>query len=86
MINIFLIGLAIFAAGVLTGVFVVMVVGIHREERAYSLSDARPGPLLSGSRVIMGAYADPWVADSVGSRRRELVSAGSDQSASPRRS
>jgi hypothetical protein len=78
MIGLYLVIAAILLAiGVMIGVLVIFAAGIHREEKAYSLGQARPGRFASGVRTVTGAYADAAVAREVDNRSRELVAIGS---------
>jgi Flp pilus assembly protein protease CpaA len=57
-------------AGVVAGILTVVVLGIRREEKAYSLTIGSPGRLASGARVINGAHARTR-------RQQDLALAGS---------
>ena len=50
---------ALMAAGALVAILVLFALGIHREERAYSLSQPEPGRITGGLRSITRAYAHP---------------------------
>jgi hypothetical protein len=49
-----LIAVALVVAGALLGSLMIVVVGIHREERASSLANTSPGRAASGARAIHG--------------------------------
>ncbi|GAA4565878.1 hypothetical protein [Planotetraspora kaengkrachanensis] len=45
-------------AAVVTGVFVVLVIGIRREDSLGSITDRPPGPMAKGTRWILGLSVD----------------------------
>lgn len=56
MILILVLAVVLIAAGAVAGGLVIVVVGIHREEKAYSLTVKSPGRAASGARTINGVY------------------------------
>jgi hypothetical protein len=54
---------ALIIAGAAVGILTVLAVGIHREEKAYSLTIGSPGRISSGARAATGVYTKaPGVA------------------------
>ena len=53
---ILIIGLIVFLAGATTGIMAVMIAGIRREEREFSLTRQAPGQLSQGTRIATGLY------------------------------
>lgn len=51
-----LIVLVIFAAGAAAGVILLVTVGIHREERDFSLTRRAPDQMTQGARLLTGLY------------------------------
>jgi hypothetical protein len=63
---------ALVLAGAIAGVLTVVAVGIHREERAYSLTTDSPDRITSGSRAANGLYARrPGVTHQIGHPRAD---------------
>ncbi|HET6187466.1 MAG TPA: hypothetical protein VFE59_10745 [Trebonia sp.] len=56
MILFFVLAVVLVAAGIAVGGLLIVVVGIHREERAGSLTGQSPGLAASGARAINGVY------------------------------
>ena len=76
---------ALLAAGAMIGVLIVFAFGIWREDKNYSLSDTRPGPLASGVRAVTNAYAHPWVGEHASHRPPGLALAGRSPAVARRR-
>ncbi len=55
--------LALIAAGAVVGILIVFALGIHREEKAYSLGKADPGRITGGLRAVTRAYAHPQLPE-----------------------
>jgi hypothetical protein len=53
---ILIIGLIIFLAGATTGIMAVIIAGIRREEREFSLTRQAPGRLSQGARIATGLH------------------------------
>jgi hypothetical protein len=54
---------SLLVAGAIAGVLIVLAVGIHREEKAYSLTVTNPSRLVSAARAANGVYTrNRWVA------------------------
>lgn len=49
---------ALVIAGVVGGVLIVLVIGIHAEDRRKSLTRLPPGPITAGTRRILGLSVD----------------------------
>jgi hypothetical protein len=57
MIEIYLFaGVTLVAAGIALGVIAIVSLGIHREERAFSLTTASHGRVTGGARVACGVF------------------------------
>ncbi|WP_067135369.1 hypothetical protein [Microtetraspora malaysiensis] len=57
MSQVLLIGVLVIAGGII-GVFAVIVIGIHVEDRRGSITDPKSGYLASGTRWFLGRYVD----------------------------
>jgi hypothetical protein len=78
MIEIYvIIGSALLIAGAIAGILTVIAVGIHREEKQYSLTVDSPSRTASGARSATGLYArKPGVAQQAMQRRPDPALAG----------
>jgi hypothetical protein len=56
MILLIVLAVVVVAAGIATGGLLFVVAGIHREEKAGSLTVSSPSVVASGARVINGVY------------------------------
>lgn len=56
MILILALAAVLVATGTVAGVLAILAVGIHREEKACSLTVKSPGRAASGARTINGVY------------------------------
>lgn len=56
MILLLVLAVILVTAGIVVGGLLIVVVGIHREERAGSLAGKSPGLAASGARAINGVY------------------------------
>jgi hypothetical protein len=58
MIGIYIsVAVALMAAGAITAILTVFAAGIHREEKARSLTSGSPGRVASGIRAVHGVYS-----------------------------
>jgi hypothetical protein len=75
MIEIYaLVGVALVVAGAVVGILTVLAVGIHREERARSMTIGSPSRAASGARTFNGTYARrPGVTQEPGIYRQDLA-------------
>jgi hypothetical protein len=56
MVTLVIVGV-LFLAGAATGCFAILVIGIHREEKARTLTHTqRPGRVVNGTRAFNGVY------------------------------
>lgn len=77
MIEFYLIAaIALIAAGAGVGILAIFAVGIHREDKAYSLGNASPGRLTGGLRVVTDAYVHPRLPELANRQRHDLLKAG----------
>lgn len=51
--------LALIMVGAVVGILIIFAVGIHREEKAYSLGKTEPGRITGGLRAVTRAYVHP---------------------------
>jgi len=68
--------IALIAAGAAIGILVVFAIGIHREDKAYSLGTASPGRITGGLRAVTSAYAHPQLPELASRQRQDLALAG----------
>jgi hypothetical protein len=54
MLLVSLLGVALIGAGIVLGGLLIVVAGIHHEEKASSLTGRSPGLIASGARTING--------------------------------
>jgi hypothetical protein len=64
--------IALFLAGVVTGIFAVVALAVHREDRAYTLLGDAPGRMSKSARRLNGVGRRDLDAEFVRSAR-ELV-------------
>ncbi len=53
---ILVIALVVFAAGAVAGAFILVTLGIRREERDFTLTRRAPGQLIQGTRRVTGLW------------------------------
>jgi hypothetical protein len=69
-----LLAVALLITGAVIGILTVVAVGIRREEKAHSLTIARPGKITNGVRAANGVYArKPGVAQTIYPRREPVL-------------
>ena len=49
----------VFITGVLAGIFMLVIVGIHREDRGRGMPTEAPGKAARGARVVTGMHVLP---------------------------
>jgi len=78
MFEIYLFGaIALMAAGAGVGILAIFAIGIHREEKAYSLGKPSPGRIAGGLRAVTDAYIHPRLPELADRPRRDLTLPGS---------
>jgi hypothetical protein len=80
MILLIVLAVVVVAAGIATGGLLFVVAGIHREEKAGSLTVSSPSAVASGARAINGVYVRrPGIRYQDTGRPRELSAPGSQE-------
>jgi hypothetical protein len=71
MILAFALAVTLVVIGAVAGGLAIVVIGIHREEKAYSLTGKSPGWTASGARAINGVYVRSPVAPQQASHHQQ---------------
>ena len=86
MILLIVLAVVLVAAGIAAGGLLFVVAGIHREEKAGSLTVSSPSVVASGARAINGVYVRrPGIRYQYTGHPRELPAPGSQEAGTRRR-